>query len=476
MQALRSRTLGANAVAEDPTGSAQRRREAFLAAAQTALLAASVTAAILGTTADDWRPWSLFLALLALALIGQFTSVRTSENVRISPALISTGPAMALLGPAPAAVIAVTAVVAWSIKARTPRALVFNNIVALTTYPVVGALLFKALGDPGADTSADLSTAPLVFAVYIVTNFLNFLLIVGYLCLRDRRSILVAIRDLYLPVFPWEIAIGTLTACTVLAYQEIGLIAIAALGAMLLSYRYLLDAVIEARTQRDELRAQVEELEALHHGVIRVMVETLGMRDRMTARHSAAVARFAKATAAAAGLSAREQELVHTAGLLHDVGKFTFPDHTLTGTRLTEEDWDLIRSHPQRGADIVGRVHGYAEVAEIVLCHHERIDGRGYPRNLSGDDIPVLARVLSVADCFDVMTARDSYRTPMPIPAALAELRRVAGTQLDARFVEIFVGVIEGSGVDFHHADDEDLEAELGRQALRSSAARTARH
>ena len=143
--------------------------------------------------------------------------------------------------------------------------------------------------------------------------------------------------------------------------------------------------------------------------------------------------------------------------------------------RLTEEDWELIRSHPQRGADIVGRVHGYQDVAEIVLCHHERIDGRGYPRNLAGDDIPELARILAVADCFDVMTARDSYRTPMPFEDAIVELRRVAGTQLDARFVEIFVGVVMGSGLDFRHADDEDLETELRRQTARSTAARSAR-
>jgi putative nucleotidyltransferase with HDIG domain len=135
--------------------------------------------------------------------------------------------------------------------------------------------------------------------------------------------------------------------------------------------------VVDGSAQRDELRAQMEELEALHHGVVRVMVETLGMRDRMTARHSAAVARFARATAAAAGLPAREQELVHTAGLLHDVGKFTFPDHTLTSRHLTPEDWELIRSHPQRGADIVGAVHGYGPVADIILCHHERMDGAG---------------------------------------------------------------------------------------------------
>ncbi len=398
--------------------------------------------------------------------------MRTGD-VRIGPAFIATALAMALLGPGPAAVIAVIAVLAWSLKARTPRLLLLNNVAALTAYPVAGALLFGALGDPAADDSDQLATAAIVFVIYLAANFLNFLLIVGYLCLRNGTSLLEAVRQLYLPVVPWEIATGALTAGTVIAYQEIGLLAVGLLAAMLLSYRYLLGAVVDAQRQRDELREQVEELEALHSGVIRVMVETLGMRDRMTARHSAAVARFAKATAAAAGLSPREQELVHTAGLLHDVGKFTFPDHTLTGTSLTEEDWALIYSHPQRGADIVGRVRGYQDVAEIVLCHHERIDGRGYPRNLGANDIPVLSRVLAVADCFDVMTARDSYRAAMSVPAAIAELRRVAGTQLDARFVEIFVGVIEGSGVDFQHADDEDLEAELRRQAPRGSATRS---
>ena len=464
--------LGVQSVDEVPSGPRTRRREIALVAGQSALLAAAIAGAVLGTDAGDWEPASLFASLLALALVGQFLSLQTG-TVQIGPAFIATALAMALLGPAPAAVIAVAAVLAWSAKARTPRPLVFNNVVALTTYSVAGALLFEALGDPGADEVATFSTAAIVFGVYLATNFLNFLLIVGYLCLRDGASLVAAVRRFYLPVLPWEVATGVLTAGTVLAYQEVGLLAIAMLAVLLFSYRYLLASVLDAQLQRDELRRQVDELEALHHGVIRVMVETLGMRDRMTARHSAAVARFAKATAAAAGLPSRDQELVHTAGLLHDVGKFTFPDHTLTGTRLTEEDWELIRSHPQRGADIVGRVHGYAEVADIVLCHHERIDGRGYPRHMSGDDIPALSRILAVADCFDVMTARDSYRTPMAFEDAIAELRRVAGTQLDARFVEIFVGIVMGAGVDFQHADDEDLEAELRRQVPRGSSARS---
>src|SRR5215218_5475464 len=150
MQALRLRPLGANAVAAAPSGPPDHRRERLLAAGQLPLLVAAITAAVLGTDSADWRPWSLFFALLALALIGQFTSVRTSAEARISPALISTAPAMALLGPAPAAVIAVSAVLAWSLKARTPWELLLNNVAAFTTYPVAGALLFKALGDPGA--------------------------------------------------------------------------------------------------------------------------------------------------------------------------------------------------------------------------------------------------------------------------------------------------------------------------------------
>ena len=134
-------------------GQRTRRRETLLVAGQSLLLAIATVVAVLTTDADDWQPLSLFVALLALALVGQFLSVRTGD-VQIGPAFIATALAMALLGPAPAAVIAVAAVLAWSRKARTPWPLVFNNVAALTTYPVVGGLLFKALGDPGADTAA----------------------------------------------------------------------------------------------------------------------------------------------------------------------------------------------------------------------------------------------------------------------------------------------------------------------------------
>jgi HD-GYP domain-containing protein (c-di-GMP phosphodiesterase class II) len=125
----------------------------------------------------------------------------------------------------------------------------------------------------------------------------------------------------------------------------------------------------------------------------------------------------------------------------------------------------LIKRHPQQGARVVSSLDGYGPVADIILAHHERIDGKGYPRGLEGDDIPELARIISVADTYDVMTARDSYRTPTSSYEAIQELRRVAGKQLDARFVEVFVELLEGEDVSFRHGEEADFERELSLEA-----------
>ena len=365
-------------------------RRAILIAGEVVLLAAAVAAAVLATEPTTGGRSTCSPRCSCSRSAGQFLSVRTG-SVRIGPGVHLHG---ARHGPARprargvdrrrrgARLVAEVAARRWELG--------FNNIVALTTYPVVGALLFDALGSRRAaarSSPQSRSRRPSSPSTCSRTSSTSSSSSATCACATARACASAFVR-LYLPVVPWEVATGALTAGTVLAYQEVGLVAIAMLAVMLVTSRYLLQAVVDAQRQRDELRAQMEELEALHHGVVRVMVETLGMRDRMTARHSAAVARFAKATAAAAGLPPREQELVHTAGLLHDVGKFTFPDHTLTSRHLTPEDWELIRSHPQRGADIVGRVHGYGEVADIILCHHERMDGAGYPRNLAGERHP----------------------------------------------------------------------------------------
>jgi putative nucleotidyltransferase with HDIG domain len=199
--------------------------------------------------------------------------------------------------------------------------------------------------------------------------------------------------------------------------------------------------------------------------LLTILLRTLDLRDRMTARHSAAVARYARETAAAAGFSERDQELVHTAALLHDIGKFELSDHVLKGSaQLSDEEWERIKKHPERGAELIVRVEGYDEVAAVVRSHHERVDGLGYPSGLSGEEIPALSRIIAVADAYDVMTARDSYRSPMSSEEAAAELRREAGAQFDAGLVEVFLSVVGVEGVHYRHGEEADFDSELGRR------------
>ena len=161
------------------------------------------------------------------------------------------------------------------------------------------------------------------------------------------------------------------------------------------------------------------------------------------------------------GLSEQEQDLIHTAGLLHDIGKFIFPDSILFADRkLTDEEWETVKLHPEQGAMLVRRIEGYGPVADIIYCHHERYDGNGYYK-VPLEDVPLGSRIIAAADTYDVMTSRDSYRRPVSSEAALAELRRVAGGQLDPMVVETFERMILERGINFRHADESDFEMEL---------------
>jgi putative nucleotidyltransferase with HDIG domain len=231
-------------------------------------------------------------------------------------------------------------------------------------------------------------------------------------------------------------------------------------------FQVLTRELLLSQQRATELEARTEQLGALQVGVLATLIQTLALRDKMTARHSAAVARYTKSIAQELGLDEDQQDLAHTAGLLHDIGKFIFPDNILFADRkLTEADWEIVKKHPAQGARLVRRVDGYGPVADIILAHHERMDGTGYPNCLPAEKIPLISRMISVADTFDVMTARDSYRRPVPRAEAIAELRRVSGTQLDGDVVEAFIRLLERRELAFQHTTDSDFEAELGFKA-----------
>lgn len=196
------------------------------------------------------------------------------------------------------------------------------------------------------------------------------------------------------------------------------------------------------------------------------MLRTLALEDPSAGRHAAAVARNAYALAQGAGLPERDQEVAHAAGLLHDIGKEASLSAIPVAEReLRRSDHRMIRRHPVTGARLVRGVAGLDRVADAVLSHHERLDGNGYPFGLRGRAIPPAARVVAVAEVYDVLTSPDSYRRPLTCDEALAEMREAAGTQLDARLVEIFATAVAGRA-DAEVAADADLETELRRHRL----------
>jgi putative nucleotidyltransferase with HDIG domain len=296
----------------------------------------------------------------------------------------------------------------------------------------------------------------------MATNVLNFVLVAAYSRAAHGFSIKTGAVPLFVTMLPSEIATALLTAAVAYGYMRLGIGAVALAALVLGVFQYLIWARVQAYDRGEELAQRSRELASLQVGLLSTVMQTLSMRDAMTARHSAAVARYAREVARMLELSEREQDLIHTAALLHDIGKFIFPDSILLADRkLTDEEWETVKLHPEQGAKLVRRIEGYGPVADIIISHHERVDGKGYPHGVAGEEIPLGSRIISVCDTYDVMTSRDSYRRPVSTEAAIVELRRVSGTQLDPHVVERFIEMIESGRVAFRHADEADFEREL---------------
>jgi HD-GYP domain-containing protein (c-di-GMP phosphodiesterase class II) len=172
---------------------------------------------------------------------------------------------------------------------------------------------------------------------------------------------------------------------------------------------------------------------------VELIMSALRLRDAQTCAHSERTARLCVSLGRGMGLGQAELMTLALGALLHDLGKIRVPDAILHKPgRLTDEEWLTMRRHPEDGRRLLEKIDFLAGASRLVVEHHERWDGTGYPRGLRGESISAGARVLSVADAFDVMTHERDYRAPLSRSAALAELGRCAGTQFDPQVVAVF--------------------------------------
>jgi putative nucleotidyltransferase with HDIG domain len=404
----------------------------------------------------------LLAVLFVFSIVSDLTAVDTSK-VKISGSFLALVLAMVFLGGTPAAVVGVATIAIGWLRWRDAPHYFLNNVLTYAVFPLVGGVVFHEVVDATGLQLNDASFYVLIFGLFVGALLLNFLLIAWYGTYIERDSILSKVRSNLVPVLSSEVAAALMAVGVAFLYHAVGLAAVMLFGVVLLTFQHLLGQLLLSQLRAEQLESRTKQLVTFQVGMLSALMKTLDLRDEMTARHSASVARYSRAIAKASGMSQSDQELVHIAGLMHDIGKFILPDHILkANVPLSDDDWNLIKMHPQQGANVVSALEGYGPIAKIILAHHERIDGKGYPRGLKGEEIPEMSRIISVADTYDVMTARDSYKEPISSFEAIQELQRVAGAQLDARFVKVFVEeVLEGKDLIFRHGEDADFDVEL---------------
>ena len=412
--------------------------------------------------ADHVGPLSIVLgigAVIAGALVGSVPG----GTPMVSASFIVYALAAAFLGPASGAIAATISEFGSSVRLRTnARTAVLVNLPAGVVPAVLEGRVIRNLFDQPVNTAGFYIAVTLATIIGYVISFTT------YAFLRavnrpdaDRIPFTVLLDSL--PGAALSIALTITGVAITLVVGSAG-IAFALAGVFAFSYMmYLLE----------QSKHRAEQYVVLSWGVLGGLLRALEVRDPAAARHAAAVARFSRDIAKAAGMSLDDAELAHTAGLLHDIGRFALSDRVAErGRTLTDDDWMAIHQHPELGAVMLQDLGLYGPVAEIVLCHHERIDGRGYPQGLEGPEIPEIAKIVAVAEVYDTLTAEDTYRTQISSFEALTELRRVAGTQLDERYVEVLAELLTGSGVEYRHANAVDFDAELNMERRISQAGR----
>jgi putative nucleotidyltransferase with HDIG domain len=209
----------------------------------------------------------------------------------------------------------------------------------------------------------------------------------------------------------------------------------------------------EQRRLASDLIDVNEQLRAANLSFAKGLIATLDARDRYTAGHSAAVAIYASDIAARMGLADQQRELAHLCGLVHDIGKIGLPAGLLEKPgALTLDERREMQRHSEIGEGILAKVDSYSEIAAVVRHHHERVDGQGYPDGLSGSEIPLLSRIIAVADAYNAMTSDRPYRDAMPSRVARLRLAQAVETQFDTTVVAAFEAILAAADEDYRLA------------------------
>ncbi len=379
---------------------------------------------------ESWVPVLWWVVFGIIAELSPISVPRSGAYITVSSALDYA--AIIIFGPAVAAIIS-TVVTVVATGARLPLHKLLFNVSLFVVMIFAAGAVFESVG--GVST-ANVGLLVLPLAACGITYFAVDTIGISFIiALYARENPWRIWQRTYLwTTVTHLIGFVPLSAIMVVIYLHIGIPGVALFFVPLILARHSFKLYIDMRET--------------HMNTVRALTSAIDASDPFTSGHSERVTEYSTSIARRMGLSERRVLMVEYASLLHDMGKIAIQhDVLLKPGKLTDDEWKVMRRHPETGARIVSDLHFLKGAREIVLYHHERCDGKGYPDGLEGTEIPVGARIVKVADAFDAMMSDRPYRRGLDADAAMEELRRGRGTDFDAEVVDVFLGLISDGGV-----------------------------
>jgi diguanylate cyclase (GGDEF)-like protein len=412
-----------------------------------------------------------FAVLMALAVATSSAKIelplgRSQSNLSLSHAVNFW--ALFALGPADA--VAIGTVSAWAqctlrVGVRNPMHRVLFSVASLIVTVSVAGLPMLLMGADASNMTALVRVAAVVAPLYF---FVNSSLVALAIALSTREPVARVWHRNFLWSAPSYLAGAALAAVATAALVRgwFGWLALLAVP-LYLVFRSYHTVVSRLREEQDETRRAME----VQLATIEALALAIEAKAGCTPEHIRSIQNYAALLAEAAGLSDAEVQGVRTAALLHDIGNMAVPEHILSKPEaLTPEEFERVKIHPRVGSEILHNVPFAAPVSELVLCHHERWDGLGYPAGLRGEAIPLGARILAIADCFSTLQADRPYRPARSESEAIAVLREYAGTAFDAALVELLVARLKLAASATEEEEATEKRVETGGLALQDIA------
>jgi putative nucleotidyltransferase with HDIG domain len=420
------------------------------------LSALGVGAALIVAGFDLGNPAAV-IGLAAVAAYGERGHITLRGNLTVSISLLPAVFAAVLFGPLAAMVVFGASAIGLDfplfgrIAYFGSRAL--TGAIAAGASAVVAALMAGGAGELVVAATVAALTAQAVDVAFASLAFRLRGHGRWHDAARDLLPVLVASVPLYSPA----------VAILAIAYRDLSPWTLPLFFApALAAQRWFLLYQAQRYLARD-LQSLNAQLTAANLSFAKGLIATLDARDRYTAGHSAAVAIYARDISKRMGLEEAQQELAHLCGLVHDIGKIGLSAGLLEKPgALTLEERREMQRHSEIGERILANVATYAEIAAIVRHHHERVDGQGYPDGLAGDSIPVISRIIAVADAYNAMTSDRPYRDAMPSRVARLRLAQAVETQFDTSAVAAFEAILAGATEDYRLAKGLEFELSTG--------------